>query len=74
MKLYLVVGENTFPLGDKLISWGILGLFKDINKAWCCPQQEFDSRRVIEIETDFDIEDVEVFSNRKVRMLRIPEV
>jgi len=73
LRLYLVVGENNFPLGDKLICWGILGLFKDVNKAWCCPKQNFDTSRVIEIDTDFDIEDVEVISNRKIRMLRIPE-
>jgi hypothetical protein len=73
MKLYLVVGENGFPLGAKPQTWGVLGLFKDYGKAWSCPLLDFDTKKVVEIESDFEDEDFEIVSNRKIRMLRISE-
>ena len=51
MRLYLVVGENHMPLGER-DGWGICGLYKNYEKAWSCATPGFDFRRVIEIETD----------------------
>lgn len=49
MILYLVIGESTFTTPS---SWGIVGIYKDYNKAWNCPLQYWTTRKVIEIETD----------------------
>ena len=74
MKLYLVVGQNSYPLGEKSKTWGIIGLFKDSNKAWNCPILDFDSKEVYEIESDFEDEDLEILKgNKKFRMLRIED-
>lgn len=51
MKLYLVIGENHMPIGDK-DAWGVCGLFKNHGRAWTCPITGFEYRKVIELETD----------------------
>ena len=71
MKLYLVVGQNQFPLGIKTEAWRILGLFKDYGKAYSCTLLDFDTRMVFEIESDFEDVDLEIVSSKKFRMLRI---
>jgi hypothetical protein len=72
--LYLVVGENNV-IRDGM-GWSICGLFKDSSNAWSCPVLDksgnlFDHRVVVEIQTDFDEEDIRQISKEKSRMLRI---
>lgn len=69
MRLYLVIGCNHFPIGNRK-SAKICGLFRSIYRAHRCPIPDFDYREVIEIESDFGEE--EFFDPKKTsRMLRM---
>lgn len=80
MKLYLVVGENDFPLGTKTQAWQILGLFKNEQRAWGCALLNFDRKTIVEIETDFfddkEFKTTDILSglSTKLRMIRITDL